>query len=161
MLIFSISFPDLINFLTWWIHLHRRVWVKGGSKTLQIILVFTFTGSRVSVCDKYLHWPRVSVKIYIYTLRQDKCKCKKIWCVSDDLHLHWIYTPYIWLLTLTHTTLLFSYIPTYVLTTMVRYGTGIQQRIVSCTHVIHPPWCVVGAGSRWHLWSLEFRPTHS
>jgi hypothetical protein len=35
--------------------------------TLQIILVVThpktFTWGRVSVCDKYLHWPRVSVKI--------------------------------------------------------------------------------------------------
>jgi hypothetical protein len=37
--------------------------------TLQIILVFTlshlkpFTQGRVSVCDKYLHWPHVSVLI--------------------------------------------------------------------------------------------------
>jgi hypothetical protein len=44
---------------------------------------------------------------------------------------------------------------------MVTYGTCIQERIVSCTHVIHPPWCVVGVGSLWHLWSLEFRPTHN
>ncbi len=42
--------------------------------TLQIILAFiitcpiTFTQDRVSVFDKYLHWPCVSVKvIYIYT----------------------------------------------------------------------------------------------
>jgi hypothetical protein len=52
--------------------------MKGGLKdrvvTLQIILVFTltrpktFTQGPVSVCDKYLQWPRVTVKyIYIYT----------------------------------------------------------------------------------------------
>jgi hypothetical protein len=52
-------------------HDERRV--LGGEKrtkervTLQIILVFTFTRlktftqGRVSVFDKYLHWPRVSV----------------------------------------------------------------------------------------------------
>ncbi len=35
-----------------------------------------------------------------------KCKCKKFGHVSvNDLHLHEIYTPYIWLLTLTRTTL--------------------------------------------------------
>jgi hypothetical protein len=44
--------------------------------TLQIILVVTltltcpksFTHGYVSVCDKYLHWPHVTVseKIYIY-----------------------------------------------------------------------------------------------
>jgi hypothetical protein len=90
----------------------RKVWGERRPKdrvNLQIILVFTlthlktFTQGRVSVCDKYLHWPRVSVKIYIYTLQQDKCKCKKVGCVSVNLHLHWIYTSYI--LTLTHTTL--------------------------------------------------------
>jgi hypothetical protein len=65
--------------------------------TLQIILVFThtftrpktFTQGHVSVFDKYLHWPpvNVSVKIHIYTLQQDKCKCKKFGCVSvNDLH---------------------------------------------------------------------------
>jgi hypothetical protein len=48
--------------------------------TSQIILVFTltrpktFTQGHVSVCDKYLHWPHVSVKIYIFTATG---KCKK------------------------------------------------------------------------------------
>ncbi len=43
---------------------------------------------------------------YIYTLQQDKYKCKKLGGVSvNDLHLHWIYMWYIWLLTLTCTTL--------------------------------------------------------
>ncbi len=76
MLIFSISFPDLINFRTLWIPLKEGFGVKGGPKTvvtLQIILViYTYTSQniymgRVSVYDKYLHWPRVSVKKYIYT----------------------------------------------------------------------------------------------
>jgi hypothetical protein len=51
----------------------RRVWGERRPKdrvTLQIILVFTliftrpktFTRGRVSVRDKYLHWPHVSVK---------------------------------------------------------------------------------------------------
>ncbi len=102
--------------------LYGYPWKKGlGERrpkdrvTLQIILLFTPTRLRniytghVSVFDKYLHWPRLSVKI-IYTLQQDKCKCKKIGCVSvNDLHLHWICTPYIWLLTLTRTTLVDNY----------------------------------------------------
>jgi hypothetical protein len=43
--------------------------------TLQTILVFkltlpkTFTKGCISVFDKYLHWPRVSVKIYIHCNR--------------------------------------------------------------------------------------------
>jgi len=54
----------------------RRVWGERRRKdrvTSQIILIFTLThlktstGGWVSVCDKYLHWPRVSVtKIYIH-----------------------------------------------------------------------------------------------
>jgi hypothetical protein len=96
----------------------RRVWGASRSKervTLQTILVFTLTLTRsktfkldrVSVFDKYLHWPSVSVSVKnIYTLQQDKCKCKKFGHVSvNDLHLHWIYTPYIWLLTCTCATL--------------------------------------------------------
>jgi hypothetical protein len=64
--------------------LEGRVWGERRPKdkvTLQIILVFTltcpktFTWSRVSVFDRYLHWPRVRVK-NTYTLQQDKCKCK-------------------------------------------------------------------------------------
>ncbi len=77
MLSFIISFPDLINFLTLWIPLKDGFGVKGDPKrvTLQIILVFTlihpktFTLGLVSLCDRYLHWLRVSVKkkkIYIY-----------------------------------------------------------------------------------------------
>ncbi len=43
--------------------------------TLQIILVFTlthpktFTQDRVSVFDKYLHWPQVSVKVHVHCNR--------------------------------------------------------------------------------------------
>jgi hypothetical protein len=85
----------------------RRVWGERRPKdrvTLQIVLILTLTRSKtfpgdyISVLDKYLHWPcvNVSVKIYIYicTLQQDKCKCKKFGHVTvNDLHLHWIYTP--------------------------------------------------------------------
>jgi hypothetical protein len=69
----------------------RRDWGQRRPKdrvTLQILLVFTltqlktFTQGHVVVCDKYLHWPRVSVRKNIYTLKQNKCKCKKIGCVS-------------------------------------------------------------------------------
>jgi hypothetical protein len=79
----------------------RRVWGERRPKdrlTLQIILVFTltcletFTCGRVSVFDKYLHWPCVSVKKLEYVH-------------VNDLHLHLIYMQYIWLLTLTRTTL--------------------------------------------------------
>jgi hypothetical protein len=46
MLIFSISFPDLINFHYFMDTLERRVWNERRPKervTLQIILVFTLT----------------------------------------------------------------------------------------------------------------------
>jgi hypothetical protein len=71
MLIFSISFPDLIKFSYFMDTLERRVWGERRPKkrvTLQVLLVFTltrpktFTLGHVSVFDKYLHWPRVSVK---------------------------------------------------------------------------------------------------
>jgi hypothetical protein len=109
MLIFSISFPDLIKkFLLYgWIPLKEGF---GGERrpkdrvTLQIILVFTLrlthlktsTQGCVSEFDKYLHWPCVSVKKNIYTLQQDKCKCKIIGHVSVNdltltLDLHAVY----------------------------------------------------------------------
>jgi len=45
----------------------------------------------------------------MYTLQQDKCICKNFGHVSvNDLHLHWIYTLYIQLLTLTCTTLVWT-----------------------------------------------------
>jgi len=71
MLIFSISFPDLLKFSYFTDTPERRVWGERkpkGMVTLQIILVFTltcpktFTWGCVSAFDKYLHWPRVSVK---------------------------------------------------------------------------------------------------
>jgi hypothetical protein len=80
MLIFSISFPDLIKFPYFMDTPVSRVWGERRRKdrmTLQIILAFTltcpktFTQDRVSVFDKYLHWPCVSVKViylpYIYS----------------------------------------------------------------------------------------------
>jgi hypothetical protein len=61
----------------------RRVWGERRPKdrvTLQIILVFTLT------CLKTFTQGCVSVK-NIYTLQQDKCKCKKIGHVNvNDLH---------------------------------------------------------------------------
>jgi hypothetical protein len=71
--------------------LERRVWGERRPKdmaALQIIVVFTVTRPKTStwgcvrVCDKYLHWPRVSVK-NIYTMRQDKCKS---FTLTLDLH---------------------------------------------------------------------------
>jgi hypothetical protein len=53
----------------------RRVWDERRPKervTSQIILVFTLTHPQniylghVSVFDKYLHWPHVSVRKFIY-----------------------------------------------------------------------------------------------
>jgi hypothetical protein len=77
--------------------------------TLQIILGFTltlpktFTQGRVSVCDKYLHWPCISViKIYIHCKRISLSVIKFGRVSVHDLHLHWICTSYIWLLTRTH-----------------------------------------------------------
>jgi hypothetical protein len=79
MLIFSISFSDLIKF-PYFVDTHvTRVWGERRRKdrvTLQIILAFTltcpktFTQDPVSVFDKYLHWPCVSVKNNT-TLQQD------------------------------------------------------------------------------------------
>jgi hypothetical protein len=111
MLIFIILFPDLIKFPYFMDTPEKRVWGERRLKdrlTLQITLVFTltltcpktFTRGHVSVFDKYLHWPCVSVfkkKIHFNRIS----KCKRFECVSvNRLHLHWIYT-----LTLTHTTL--------------------------------------------------------
>jgi hypothetical protein len=78
MLVFSISFPDLIRFPYFMDTPERRVWGERRPKdklTLQIILVFTltspktFTWGHVSVFDRYLHWPRanVSVKNILHT----------------------------------------------------------------------------------------------
>jgi hypothetical protein len=79
MLIFSISFPDLIKFPYCMDTPVSRVWGERRHKdrvTLQIILAFTHTGpktftqdcvSEFDKCNKYLHWPCVSVKKNIYT----------------------------------------------------------------------------------------------
>jgi hypothetical protein len=69
---------------------------------LQIILVFTLTPTcpktfiqgHVSVFDKYLHLPHVSVYIYIYI------HCNKISVSVNDLHVIYMVK-----LTLTRTTL--------------------------------------------------------
>jgi hypothetical protein len=81
--------------------------------TLQIILVFTFSLTH----PKTFTGPCKCIwKIFTLAL----CKCKNIYIHSNrisvsvknldmlsvnHLHLHGIYMPYIWLLTLTHTTL--------------------------------------------------------
>jgi hypothetical protein len=44
----------------------RRVWGEKRLKDFTVTLPKTFTRGRVSVFDKYLHWPCVSVKKYIY-----------------------------------------------------------------------------------------------
>jgi len=56
--------------------------------------IYTYTHQniywgRVSVFDKYLHWPCVSVKntIYIYIYIEDKCKSKLF---TLDLHVVYI-----------------------------------------------------------------------
>jgi hypothetical protein len=78
MLILSISFPDLIKNSYFVDTPERRVWGERRAThrvTLQIILVFTFslthpktfTQDHASVFEKSLHWPHVSVKIFIYT----------------------------------------------------------------------------------------------
>jgi hypothetical protein len=86
----------------------KMVWGERRPKdkvTLQIILVLTitcpktFTRGHVNVCDKYLHWPHVSLNVKNIYIHYNKINV-------SDLHLHWIYTLYIWLLTLTHTTLI-------------------------------------------------------
>jgi hypothetical protein len=70
MLIFSISFSDLIKFSYFMFTPERRVWGERrpkGRVTLQIISVTThpktFTGAHVSAFNKYLHWPLVSVSV--------------------------------------------------------------------------------------------------
>jgi len=69
---------DLIKFPYFMNTSVRRVWGERRPKervTLQIILVFTlahpkiFTQGCVSVFDKYLHWPCVSVNKYIHCNR--------------------------------------------------------------------------------------------
>ncbi len=80
--------------------------------TLQIVLVFTLTGPKtftrgcVNVFDIYLHWPRVGVKnTYIHCNRISvHVKFFDVY----DLHLHGIYMPYIQLLTLRPTRLVWT-----------------------------------------------------
>jgi hypothetical protein len=78
MLIFSISFSNLIKFPYFMDTPERTVWGERRPKdrvTSQIILVLTLTcpktfiRGRVCVFDKYVYWPCVnaSVKIYMYT----------------------------------------------------------------------------------------------
>jgi hypothetical protein len=86
---------------------------------LQIILTFTFTPTHpqtfyrgLGLCECIWQIFKLALckcKKYIYTLQQDKRKCEKFGRVND-LHLHWIYTPYIWLLTLTGITLVLTLI---------------------------------------------------
>jgi hypothetical protein len=94
----------------------RRVW--GGERrpkdrmTSQIILIFTLnTPQNIYIRSCKCIWqmltlPSHKCKIYIYTLQQDKCKCKEFGHISvNNLHLHWIYMLYISLLIVIHTTL--------------------------------------------------------
>ncbi len=84
--------------------------------TLWMTLVYTFTcpkiftQGRVSVFDKYLHWPCVSVK-KLYTCQQ--CKRNKFEHLRvNNLHFTWdLYAIYISLLTLTCTTLMVTIYP--------------------------------------------------
>jgi hypothetical protein len=47
--------------------------------------------------------------MYLTNIYIASCKCKRFICVNvNDLHLHEIYMPYIWLLTLTHATLVIT-----------------------------------------------------
>jgi hypothetical protein len=74
MLIFSISFP-VIKFPDFMDIPQRRVWGwKEAQRQGDFANNFSYTymtqnidTGRASVFDKCLHWPRVSVKIYIYT----------------------------------------------------------------------------------------------
>jgi hypothetical protein len=71
MLIFIISFLDLIKQFLLYDIPERRVWGERRPKdrmTLQIVLVFTLTGPKtftrgcVNVFDIYIRWPGVGVK---------------------------------------------------------------------------------------------------
>jgi hypothetical protein len=69
MLIFSISFPDLIKISALWIPLKEGFGVKGGPKagTLQIILVFTLTPLKtLHIQFFYTYTYPVAVYIYIF-----------------------------------------------------------------------------------------------
>jgi hypothetical protein len=63
----------------------------------------TFTQGHVNVFDKYLHWAHVSLKCF-----RKRKHCNRIIVSVNDLNLHEIYMPYIWLLALTSTTLVFT-----------------------------------------------------
>ncbi len=103
-MIFSILFPDSINFHYFMDTTERRVWGERRHKdrvTLQIILVFILTRpqniyTRPCHCIWKIFTRALCKIIYIYTLQQDKCKCKKFGRVSvNDLHIHEIYMQYI------------------------------------------------------------------
>jgi hypothetical protein len=78
----------------------KRVWGERRPKdtvTSQIIFVFTLTHLKTFTWQN-LHWPRVSVKKNIYTLQQNKFKCKKFervrckwFTLTLDLHTVCIY----------------------------------------------------------------------
>jgi hypothetical protein len=94
MLIFSISFSNLIKF-PYFMERTFRGWKEAqrqGDFTNNFC-IYTYTPPKhlsTRVFDKYLYWPRVnaSVKIYIYTLQQDKYKCKKFEWFTHTLDLH-------------------------------------------------------------------------
>ncbi len=73
-----------------------------------------------------LHWPCVNVK-QLYTCEQ--CKSKKFGRISvNHLHLHEIYMPFIWLLTL-NTTLVRTYKAIYRLDKHLQHKREILQGI--------------------------------
>jgi len=105
MLISSISFPDLINFLTLW----GYPWKKGlGWKEAQRqgdctnnFNIYTYTSQNINIGPSKCMWQIFTLasckcnKKYI-PLQQDKCKCDKIWMCKCKwftlaLDLHAIY----------------------------------------------------------------------
>jgi len=117
MLIFSISFPDLINFLTLWIPLKEGFGWKEAQRqgdfsnnfsiytyTSQNIYtglckcmwqIFTLALCKCKVIDPLKRNWAIHIYIFQYTLQQDKCKCEFFltckW-FTLILNLHAVYT---------------------------------------------------------------------
>ncbi len=137
MLISSISFPDLISLL------YGYPWKKGlGWKEAQRqgdctnnFSIYTYTSQNINTGRCKCMWQ-------IFTLASCKCNkniyihCNRISVIKvgrvnvNDLHLLWIYTPYIWLLTLTHTTLVQTNVGRCLLLWWT-YGSGSRKYIIS------------------------------
>jgi hypothetical protein len=92
MLIFSISFPDLIKFPYFMYTLEKRVWVKGTQSQGDFtnnFSIYTYTPQNIYTgpckCKrKYIHCNSISVNVKIWKYTYTRFTC----CIYSYWHLH-------------------------------------------------------------------------